>query len=552
MRAEDTGRRAAWSNWLAWVLPPLVLALVAAFHRWLVSAGGEMTADESFSWRLATEPCRELLARTCNDAHPPGHYLVLKLWMALGGDSLLSLRGLSILLGTACVPLAHAIAKRGLRQPPDRRVDACHAGCCDITEGLGRHWWVPCIPAVLIAFSPLQVEAASTIRMYSQGALLLLVALYFLALPPGRFRFHDRLAWCGYAVAMAAVAYTHNFGLLCMLAVSIVTVPELVSPADARREEHVRFSGGPDSGRFPGAMANRAVWIVGLPLALYSPWMPAMVAQSQWIAEGFWLQRQGYEDWAAAFCYWAVGLPIRDVNLALMILMWVLTVGLDAAWHGDRLRNALLIVAALPWMACWASDFFLDRPLLQERYMTFCQLGLLLLQGLAFVSRSPFRFAARVAAGLLLLLHVSSGIVERPAIRHEPVGLREAVERVSGQLREGDLVVHDFTETYNAVRYYLQRDGFDAEWVRFPAFHPMGERILGQRSSFSAEDYIDLRRIPDGARRVWLISRRPSGHVPVWRSIPSAFTSVPSIEGRSIEVSLWVPSPDSRLSLPRK
>lgn len=522
-----------------------MLSLAAAVHRWLVAIAGELTADESFSWRLAGLSFRELVARTCNDAHPPGHYFALQAGISLAGDSLPALRGFSILMGTACVPLAYLILLRELRDQMDCRGHPGMRAQSSLDRTSIRTWWVPCVPALLIAFSPLQVEAASTIRMYSQGALLLLVALWYFSLPPSGSPFRDRLTWCGYAVSMAALAYTHNFGLLCMMAVSMVAVMEMEKAAVARLDAKRPMAGRRQSEEAAGAPMTRVMWIVGIPTVLYFPWLPTALAQSKWISEGFWLQQQGMGDWSQAFCYWAVGLPIRDTDLALLILVLVLTVGVDAAWQGGRLRSALLAVAALPWIACWASDYFLDRPLLQERYLTFCQLGLLLLQGMAFLSNSPIRVAARFAAGLLLVTHVSAGLLERPNIRHEPVGLKEAVAHVSRQLRDHDLVIHDFTETYNAVRYYLQRDGFQAERVRFPGFQPLGERILGQRSSFSAEDYLDLTRLPEGTRRIWVISRRPPGTVPGWRSIPSALRSVPSIDDRMIEISLWVPKSPS-------
>src|SRR5262245_657269 len=54
--------------------------------------------EEACSWRLAQFPLRELFSRTAEHHYSPFYYVVLKAWVLTWGDSVFSLRLLSVLL----------------------------------------------------------------------------------------------------------------------------------------------------------------------------------------------------------------------------------------------------------------------------------------------------------------------------------------------------------------------------------------------------------------------------------------------------------------------
>ncbi len=84
----------------------LALAIVATLLVAVLLVGGwarcrhlsdrSIWFDESVSWRLTEFPWSEMLRRVAADTHAPLYFFVLKLWSAIFGSSLASLRGLSV------------------------------------------------------------------------------------------------------------------------------------------------------------------------------------------------------------------------------------------------------------------------------------------------------------------------------------------------------------------------------------------------------------------------------------------------------------------------
>ena len=92
----------------AWLGLGLVLVLAVVLRAPRLGLE-ELTTDEAFSWRLATYPPAEIVARTATDVHPPLYYLVLDGWMKVAGEGPAALRSLSLILGLAAVGLAYLL-----------------------------------------------------------------------------------------------------------------------------------------------------------------------------------------------------------------------------------------------------------------------------------------------------------------------------------------------------------------------------------------------------------------------------------------------------------
>ena len=117
-----------------------------------------MWLDETFSVWLANQGIGDMLHWIIKiDQHPPLYYLLLHYWVALYGDTPYAARLLSVLFGTATIPLMYLIGRR-LSGP---------------VMGL--------IAAVLLAFSPFNIFYAQEARMYTLLAFNAAVAIYALA-----------------------------------------------------------------------------------------------------------------------------------------------------------------------------------------------------------------------------------------------------------------------------------------------------------------------------------------------------------------------------------
>jgi uncharacterized membrane protein len=213
----------------AWAVPAAIVAAVA-FSLWARTGvvGGAFWIDEGISVGIAHHHWTSIPHVLRQDGSPPLYYMLLGLWIRLFGDSETATHLLSLLLATACIPLAYA-AGRSLF---DRRVAA--------------------VAAVIAALDPFLTYYAQETRMYALEGLLSLLAT--LAFVNGVLR--GRRGWAVVlAVTLAAMVYAHNWGLFFCVAVAVTTL------AVAR-----------ERWRILAAVAAGAA-------LLYLPWLPTLFAQ---------------------------------------------------------------------------------------------------------------------------------------------------------------------------------------------------------------------------------------------------------------------------------
>ena len=171
---------------LAWV----IVFLAAAILRLTNLNFHSLDLDETMSVWLAQRPAPELVENIFSlglDPHPPGYYLLLKVWMAALGSGEFSVRLLSALFGIAFVVLVYLVGKRLF----DR--------------------WTGLLAAGLVAFSPQLIWLSQEVRMYMPVATLTLAGVYCLlrALAQEHWGW-----WLGYGVLALAACYVHLFAAL--------------------------------------------------------------------------------------------------------------------------------------------------------------------------------------------------------------------------------------------------------------------------------------------------------------------------------------------------
>src|SRR3972149_1208497 len=158
----------------------LLLAIAAALR--LAGLGdAALWYDESGSVWMATLPFPRMTAATGGDTPPPLYFAILWLWVRIGGTSEFWVRVPSLLFSLAIIPLAWRLAKR-----------------------LNLPYSAPLAGAGLVTVSTAQIHYAQEARMYSLLAVMVLIGL-FAAL--------DQRWWL-FGLALAALCWTHNYGLL--------------------------------------------------------------------------------------------------------------------------------------------------------------------------------------------------------------------------------------------------------------------------------------------------------------------------------------------------
>lgn len=192
---------------LAVVLSLLALALrliqLGSRPLWLDEAFSAWFSDQSFAYLWHVVPSYE--------AHPPFFYSVLKLWRSLVGEGHASMRSLSVLLGTATVPVVMLIALEQERQDPTGR-PRLRAGLAGFLAA--------CSPMFMVIDQEPRPYPLLTLA-YSVAILALLrLARDFKSGEPGSWR-----SWALFGSCASLTCWSHALGVLYGLCLALAILP---------------------------------------------------------------------------------------------------------------------------------------------------------------------------------------------------------------------------------------------------------------------------------------------------------------------------------------
>ena len=447
--------------------------------------------DEAFSWRAASRPLEQVFEPVGGDTHPPGHFVLLKFWMAVWGDSPEALRGLSVLCGVLCVPLVYLLVMEAgcnARSPPH----ALRGGAL--------------FTAALVAIHLAQVAPGRTARMYSLGALLAGVSAYLLlralrAPRPARW-------WVAYGISAAAFCYTHNYAFYTIAAQALFVAGLLLSRGLAASPPKASH---PLQAVAPSALGFLSAGL--LALALYSPWLPVFLNQSRRVRESFWVRDLSLPGVRATFMQWFAGYESAAPTDALLCLGLLAAVSLWMMLRRDAVGLFFLSQAVVPWLLTIAVSTWGERPLLQLRYLTFAQLSLLALWGVAFARLRSVTLRILFAAVLL----VPSADATWTWLRQLPSGppaMLTAVRYLDGHHRQGDVILVQRYAHVNCMRFYAKQVGMSEIDVRCQASAMASPGHTNHISSLDRQDmFIEIQEVTATASRVWVAGTNQSSYI---------------------------------------
>ncbi len=276
----------------------LAIACGAAVRIWFAGTSG-LYLDEAQVLAINSRPdvSSVLEFLRSHESHPPGYYLLTRLWLGIAGPSNESGVALSLIVGTLLIPLTFALVSRGLGSNRDA----------------GAAAW-------LVALSPTLVRYSGMVRPYVVLGVLMLAVTWCL------FRFLEHARWryaLGYAVCAALMVYSHNWSWLVLASLCLASVWWI----------HAR--------QLPRVFVVRLGAANGLVVGLFLPWLPALLHQ---VAVAGHLWPKGLAPSLAEASWVATGLPLAPAVLicaALMILVL-------ARWRaGLRLQTERKLLLAL-------------------------------------------------------------------------------------------------------------------------------------------------------------------------------------------------------------
>jgi hypothetical protein len=386
---------------------PLAIVALVAFSVLLRTRdiGVGFWIDEGLSVGIADRPLGDIPGDLRMDGSPPLYYMLLNLWMGVVGRSEEATHALSLLCAVLAIPVAW------------------WAG--GMLFGRRAAW----MAAVLAATNPFLTHYAQETRMYALAALLSLVATAaFVRAFACRSAGGTRRWAVVFAVALAALLYTHNWGLFLTAGCGLAWLGLVASTPRAERRPLV---------------VDALIGFGGAAL-LYLPWLPSMAYQ---------VAHTGAPWSAAPDLQELLAVPGRLLgNVAQLGLLLAAGAGIYAllAREDGRLtprgRAAATLLAiftgavVLAWLASQAS------PAWATRYLAVALPPLLLLVagGLAHAGR----------LGLVGLLVVAA-IWAADGAPAEKSNVRTIAEEIGPSLRPGDLVVSTQPEQIPVLSYYL-------------------------------------------------------------------------------------------------
>lgn len=337
--------------------------------------GSSIWFDESFSSYLMRFDWAGITHYTALDVHPPFYYYCLKLWTNLLGNTPVTIRLFSVVLGVIAIILAFRLAGRLF----------------------GRQ--IASLAAILLAISPLFVRYGIEARMYMLVAVigLLGVMTYLRAETSGK-----RCRYLLYGFIIALGMWTHYLMITVWLSVWVYRYLRL------RRKGY--------RGRKLLRSFFSADWLIAHAVAIiaFLPWIPHVLHQLRGMSSGYWIPAVTVNTlgdyWSSLTLYseasgtdgwWAV--------LVWVILVLTATVSRQVYCKSKQAsRPSLLltlVVAVAPILWLMLLSFYPFKSVFVDRYLMVAVIFTVIWLA-AIIVRSP----NRQLAGLLLTLAVVASI----------------------------------------------------------------------------------------------------------------------------------------------
>jgi hypothetical protein len=356
--------------------------------------------DEGLSIGISSNAFTDIPGVLRFDGSPPLYYLLLHGWMQLFGDSEVQTHALSVVFAVLALPAAFW-AGRSVFGP--------------------RTGWVA---AALAATNTFLTYYAQETRMY---ALVALLALLVAATHLHAFALRDRRYLAPFALALAALVYTHNWGLFVGAATFVAFAV-------------LWWTGGRERALLrDGALAFGAVAV------LYAPWLPTLAFQAAHTGAP-WAERPGVDALLSG-----LGLLLGGSATAIAILL-VGGNGLAGALRERgpvaRATLALAVLTGTAILLAFAASQV--SPAWANRYFA-AFVGPLVLLAAVGLARAGRLGLLTLALVLVFWLDPRTGELETKS------NVRSVAATMQTFVTPGDLVVSTHPEQLPLLAYYLPR-----------------------------------------------------------------------------------------------
>lgn len=432
MRRDNRGR-------LRVAVSVAVLLAIALLLRLPFLTTRSIWLDEAASWRAASFGFGRLVRCMQFGNHIPTYFFALKAWMTVFGESLASLRGLSVFCGLITVGAMYLLGGELYLGSRLFVIDrASHARRADM-----QHLFA-LTTALLAAVSPFQINASIEARPYAMGTALTALTAWALL---KAVRCHKLRDWTTFGVFAGGGMYVHHFVML-SVAAQFAFLAALIAAEWSQRKKRRAVS-----------LFKSTVICGGVLAIAYIPCLALAVFQHRRVQAQFW------------------GAPIDEGLLRRTLVEFVSPVGVGGSYMDDSglaLAAAIVLIAAalfsvrggrygdwsvfaaglLPFI--FVALLSLRKPVWEPRFFRFAHLYLLAVLAIAAWRLLPrtWNWRAANAATLLILGLLVAGCFWRGREIPDRQGMRMAMQKIAAEIRPGEIVVADSLNHYLPAKFY--------------------------------------------------------------------------------------------------
>lgn len=387
------------------VIVGCMAAVVAVSLRYLMPLS--LRLDESQSLWQASHSYAGMLQVVAKDVHVPLYHSILHFWIMYLGDSVETVRSLSLIFFLATIPLMYVFAR----------------------QALSRGWAL--FVVVLYSSSPFMNWYGSETRMYTLLVLMsLLSQIFFVKI------IKENKGWFAYGLVAVVGVYSHYFFSFTLATQGLFYLLN-----------YKKFA--------PGTFKKLAIVMILAGLSL-SPWLRYFISMGAGANESPLLPKPSTVDFFNAFSQFAFGFQDNHWN-TILVSFWpaLVLIGFFAIQRNLRMTTTMqymLTAAFVPVLAAYGLSMVVT-PFFLSRYMITVVPSLTILV-VWFVSHYRFKLAVILCA--LLLLTTCATFAEEIRNPESPVkeNYRAAALLISKQAKPQDVVVLSAPFTVYPFQYY--------------------------------------------------------------------------------------------------
>jgi uncharacterized membrane protein len=413
--------------------------------------------DEIYSVHAAEHSWNTIFSFVALDLiHPPLFYALLKLWIAIGDESLMWLRVFPVVFAIlAVVPFVLLCRELRLRN------------------------WATLLGVCLIAVNGSLIKYAQEVRMYS---MLMCASLFAMWLFARYLRMGKGIA--ALAVVNVLLVYTHYFGWLVVLGEAIILCfPTLRNLPPSHMTSH----------SLNKRDAKAILATIGIPLICFAPWIVAALRAERLgstLTENIgWMQRPGFTEIAQfvlnliePFYYSAISLDspsVYRVSIPLLSLVAISLIVYFARFRSvdEKQRTSVKLLTTfvvLPLLFAFIASWILPYSIWGTRHLVIVFAAVSIIIANAFIHLPSFKTRTFALATVVLFAGYAFLIqVRRPAM--EPIWCSfETLGREMEAERDSPIIVFEDLAAYH-LWFAFRKDDQPAEIDKVQNFPGMTE-----------------------------------------------------------------------------